>query len=227
MLEAHLTPSLTHHERMCFCWRTDIQRKWRRNEVWNMSGPEADLCKILSILACKITNSTHQCLVKVGAFLPGICLICYIDSYSITLFMGITHNSTCQDHCKNISGRRITKCHPNPNFIYEIENHPIPIVLVNVWMMGTLIISVGSCLEVCKKSHKQICGLRCNYFTFDNITWGNSSKYGRCFMQAGVYYCNNENGKQIRFEVSSGNLSQLWLRCSPLVQVFTNDGYED
>lgn len=167
---------------MCFCWRTDIQRKWRRNKVWNMLGPEADLCKILSISACKITNSTHQCLVKVRAFLPGISIICCLDSYSITCLMWITHYSTCQDHCKNVSGR-ITKCHPTPNFIYEIENHPIPIMLINVWMMGTLITSVGSCLEVFKKSCKQMCGLRCNYFTFDNISWGNSSKYRRCYMQ--------------------------------------------
>lgn len=46
-------------------------------------------------------------------------------------------------------------------------------------------------------------------------------------MQAGIYYCNNEKGKQILFEASSGNLSQLWLRCSPLVQEFKNDDYED
>lgn len=46
-------------------------------------------------------------------------------------------------------------------------------------------------------------------------------------MQAGVYYCNNEKWKQIRFETSSGKLSQLRLIQSLLVQVFRNDGYED
>ena len=46
-------------------------------------------------------------------------------------------------------------------------------------------------------------------------------------MQAGVYYCNEEKWKQIRFETSRGNLSQLWLIYSPSVPVFKDAGYDD